>query len=136
MLALDVGVRRIGMAVSDPMGILASPRGYIERKGMAADVNAVVRKARELGAETVLVGMPLTLKGKKGMQAQLVDEFCQRLEEDGGVQVSTWDERFSTFDAESRMRAAGRKPSREKGRSDAAAAAVILQSYLDSRRSQ
>ena len=103
---------------------------------MAADVNAVVRKARELGAETVLVGMPLTLKGKKGMQAQLVDEFCQRLEEDGGVQVSTWDERFSTFDAESRMRAAGRKPSREKGRSDAAAAAVILQSYLDSRRSQ
>lgn len=103
---------------------------------MAADVDAVIRRARELGAETVLVGMPFTLKGKKGVQAQLVDEFCQRLEEDGSVQVSTWDERFSTFDAESRMRAAGRKPSREKGRSDAAAAAVILQSYLDSKRSQ
>ncbi len=118
------------------MGILASPRGYIERKGMEADVEAVVQKAREWGAEAVLVGMPFTLKGRKGVQAQLVDEFCQRLEADGGVRVSTWDERFSTFDAESRMRAAGRKPSREKGRSDAAAAAVILQSYLDSERRQ
>ena len=103
---------------------------------MAADVKGVVDKARELGVETVLVGMPLTLKGKKGVQAQLVDDFCQRLEEDGSVQVSTWDERYSTFDAESRMRAAGRKPSKEKGRSDAAAAAVILQSYLDSKRIQ
>ncbi len=133
---MDVGTRRIGMAVSDPLGILASPRGYIERKGIAADVDAVVQKAREWGVGRVLVGMPLTLRGKKGVQAQLVDEFCQRLETDGGVRVSTWDERFSTFDAERRMRAAGRSPSREKGRSDAAAAAVILQSYLDSKRRQ
>ena len=101
---------------------------------MKADVEAVVRKARELEAETVLVGMPFTLKGKKGHQARMVEEFCRRLEEDGGITVSTWDERFSTLNAESRLRAAGRKPSREKGRSDAAAAAVILQSYLDSRR--
>ena len=122
------------MAVSDPMGILASPRGYVERRGMVADVEAVVSKARELGAEEVLVGMPYNLKGKKGVQAQMVEEFCRRLEEDGGIRVSTWDERFSTFDAENRLRSAGRKPSREKGRSDAAAAAVILQSYLDSRR--
>ena len=101
---------------------------------MAADVNAVVRKAREWEAEVVLVGMPFNLRGKRGFQARRVEEFCQRLEADGGVRVSTWDERFSTFDAESRMREAGRKPSREKGRSDAAAAAVILQSYLDSSR--
>ena len=133
---MDVGARRIGMAVSDPMGILASPRGYIERRGMVADVEAIVGKAREWGAKAVLVGMPLTLKGKKGVQAELVDEFCQRLKQDGSVSVTTWDERFSTFDAESRLRAAGRKPSREKGRSDAAAAAVILQSYLDGRRGQ
>lgn len=118
------------------MGILASPRGYVERRSMAADVKAIITKAREFDAETILVGMPLTLKGRKGTQAQLVDEFCQRLEKDGGVRVTTWDERFSTFDAENRLRSAGRKPSREKGRSDAAAAAVILQSYLDSRRGQ
>ena len=124
------------MAVSDPMGILASPRGYIERRGMAADIEAVARKASEFEAEAVLVGMPFTLKGRRGVQARQVEEFCKRLEEDGGVRVSTWDERFSTFEAESRLRAAGRKPSREKGRSDAAAAAVILQSYLDSRRGQ
>ena len=91
-------------------------------------------KAREVGAVEVLVGVPYTLRGKRGFQAAQVEEFCERLEADGGIRVSTWDERFSTFDAESRMRAAGRKPSREKGRSDAAAAAVILQSYLDSRR--
>ena len=124
------------MAVSDPMGILASPRGYFERRGMAADIEAVARKACEFEAEAVLVGMPFTLKGRKGIQARQMEEFCRRLEEDGGVRVSTWDERFSTFEAESRLRAAGRKPSREKGRSDAAAAAVILQSYLDSRRDQ
>ena len=122
------------MAVSDPIGILASPRGYIERRGMAADVEAVVGKARELDADGVLVGMPYNLKGRKGSQAKVVEEFCQRLEADGGISVTTWDERFSTFDAESRMRAAGRKPSRNKGESDAAAAAVILQSFLDSRR--
>ena len=115
------------------MGILASPRGHIERRGMVADVNAVSLKVQEFGAESVLVGMPFTLKGRKGLQAQKVDEFCRQLEE-AGMQVSTWDERFSTFEAESRLRAAGRKPSREKGRSDAAAAAVILQSYLDSKR--
>ena len=103
---------------------------------MAADVEAVAQKARELEAEAVLVGMPFTLKGKKGFQARQVEDFCKRLEEDGGLSVSTWDERFSTFEAERRLRAAGRKPSREKGRSDAAAAAVILQSYLDSRRDQ
>ncbi len=97
-------------------------------------MEAVVRKARELDAAGVLVGMPFDLKGRKGAQAKIVEEFCQRLEQDGEVNVTTWDERFSTFDAESRMRAAGRKPSRNKGESDAAAAAVILQSYLDSRR--
>ena len=103
---------------------------------MAADVEAVAQKARELEAEAILVGMPFTLKGKKGVQARQVEEFCTRLEEDGGFRVSTWDERFSTFEAESRLRSVGRKPSREKGRSDAAAAAVILQSYLDSRWGQ
>ena len=133
---MDVGARRIGLAVSDPMGILATPKGHIDRRGMAADVEAVALKAEELDAKAVVVGMPYTLKGRMGAQAQQVAEFCQRLEADGRVNVSTWDERFSTFEAESRLRAAGRKPSRDRGRSDAAAAAVILQAYLNSRRGQ
>ena len=77
LLALDVGTRRIGMAVSDPMGILASPLGHVDSRGVKADVAVVAKKAREYGATRVLVGMPFNLRGKKGIQAQLVEDFCQ-----------------------------------------------------------
>ena len=124
------------MAISDPLGILASPIGHIDSRGVKADVAAVAKKAKEYGVTGVLVGMPLTLRGKKGSQAQLVEDFCQSLREGTCLEVSTWDERFSTVEAESRLRQSGRKPSLDKGRIDAAAAAVILQSYLDSVRTQ
>ena len=136
LLALDVGTRRIGMAVSDPMGILASPLGHVDSRGVKADVAVVAKKAREYGATRVLVGMPFNLRGKKGIQAQFVEDFCQSLREETCLEVSTWDERFSTVEAEDRLRQSSRKPSRDKGRIDAAAAAVILQSYLDSVRTK
>lgn len=84
--------------------------------------------------ERVLVGMPLTVRGQKGRQAQEVEKFCEALREGMDLEVATWDERYSTIEAESRLREAGRKPSRDRGRTDAAAAAIILQSYLDSMR--
>ena len=84
--------------------------------------------------ERVLVGMPLTVRGQKGRQAQEVEKFCEALRGGMDLEVATWDERYSTVEAESRLREAGRKPSRDRGRADAAAAAIILQSYLDSMR--
>ena len=118
------------------MGILASPLGHIDSRGVQADVAAVAKKAKEYSVTRVLVGMPFNLRGKKGIQAQLVEDFCKCLRESTCLEVSTWDERFSTVEAENRLRQSSRKPSLDKGRIDAAAAAVILQSYLDSVRTQ
>ena len=125
------------MAISDPMGILASPLGHIDSRGVKADVAAVAKKAKEYSVTRVLVGMPFNLRGKKGIQAQLVEDFCQCLYEKGralkclpGMSASLlWKQK-------NRLRQSSRKPSRDKGRIDAAAAAVILQSYLDSVRTQ
>ncbi|MCZ6535401.1 MAG: Holliday junction resolvase RuvX [Chloroflexi bacterium] len=133
---MDVGSRRIGLALSDPSGTLATPLGFIERKAIQSDIAAIVRRASEYQVERVLVGMPLTVRGQKGRQAQEVEKFCEALREGMDLEVATWDERYSTVEAESRLRQAGRKPSRDRGRTDAAAAAIILQSYLDSMRHQ
>lgn len=135
-LGLDVGERRIGLAVSDPLGMLASPVGFISRKSLERDCREVLRLAQERQVERIIVGMPLSQTGEMGPQAQRVQRFVEALREVSTVPVETWDERFSTFEAEEMLRRAGVKPSREKGRADAASAAVILQSYLDSIRSR
>jgi len=133
-MALDVGDRRIGMAVSDPTGLIASPAGFITRRGLERDVEIIISKARELKAERIVVGMPLDSRGEVGEQGRRVQVLVEVLEGASPVAVETWDERFSTLEAEGFMREIGRKPSREKGASDAAAAAVILQGWLDKRR--
>jgi len=135
-LGLDVGERRIGLAVSDPLGMLASPVGFISRKSLEQDLREVLRLAQERQVQCIIVGMPLSQAGEMGPQAQRVQRFVQALRQVSPVPVETWDERYSTFEAEEMLRQAGVKPSREKGRADAASAAVILQSYLDSIRSR
>lgn len=127
-----MGECRIGLALSDPGGVIATPLGFIECASTPSDVSAILGKASEHGAGSILVGMPLTKNGKVGPQAREVERFCQALREGTSLDVVTWDERYSTVEAERLLRQAGRQPSREKGRTDAAAAAVILQSYLDS----
>ena len=133
-LALDVGERRIGVAVSDPGGLLATPVSAIERSGEVVDVDEVLRLVDTHGAGKVVVGIPLELSGRRGRQAARVSDFVRALESRSGVPVETMDERYSTVEASRHLRETGAKPSRERGRVDAAAAAVILQSYLDSRR--
>lgn len=134
VLALDVGQRRIGLALSDPTGLIATPLGFIQRKGQSYNVDMVLKKAVEKDAGSILVGLPLTPRGQKGSQAREVEAFRQALSQSTDLPVVTWDERFSTQEAERLMRESGRQPSREKGQSDAVAAAVILQTYLDSMR--
>ena len=105
--------------------------GFISRTVQASDVTAVVQEATDHQAQRIVVGMPFLVNGRVGKQARSVQFFCDALREQFGLAVVTWDERYSTAEAERLLRDAGRKPSREKGRSDAVAAAVILQSYLD-----
>lgn len=112
--------------------MLATPIPAITRKDLRTDVARVLERARQISAVMILVGMPLTLEGRRGVQARAVGDFCARLRAATDTPVQTYDERFSTVEAARGMRAAGEQPSRDRGRLDSAAAAVILQAYLDS----
>ena len=134
ILCLDVGERRIGLAISDPGGMLATPLGFIERKHLRWDIDQVVGHALDSGAERIVGGMPLSLNGRVGPQAKKVEAFLKALRRGTELPVDAVDERFTTAEAERLLRQAGRQPSRNRGEVDAAAAAVILQEYLDNRR--
>ena len=134
VLALDVGDRRIGVAVSDPTGVLATPLLAVERRDPAADVSELLRLIEEHEASEIVVGLPRTLQGDVGIQAGKVKRFVASLSERTDVPIATVDERLSTVQAERMLSESPGRRSRDRGRVDAAAAAVILQSYLDSRR--
>ncbi len=134
VLALDVGEARIGVAVSDPTELLASPRGVIRRRSLAQAIEAVLRMVEETEAELVVVGLPISLDGQLHDQARAVQAFGQRLARRLSIPVEYWDERLSTVTATEALRAAGVRPDRIRERVDAAAAAIILQDYLDQRR--
>ena len=136
-MALDVGDRRVGIALSDPTGTLATPFGAVERG--ESDVDEILRLAEREGAGAIVIGMPYTLAGARGEQAAKTAAFVRALREKArGVPVSTLDERLSTAQARRLLResdSSRRKTRRrqDRGRTDAAAAAVILQGYLDGR---
>ena len=134
VLALDVGDNRIGTALSDPTGFLASPLTTITRSSEPEDIDSVLRLAQQNDVEAIVVGLPLSLSGRAGPQAKKVTGFTARLSERAAVPVKSVDERYSTAQAERLLRQAGAKPSEDRARVDAAAAAVILQSYLDSQK--
>ena len=134
-MALDVGERRVGLAISDPTGLLASPFGVVERG--PDDISEIARIAGDNEAVEIVVGLPITMSGESGAQAGRVRAFIRDLRQATDIPVTTLDERLSTVQAERMMRDSGggaRRRSRERGRVDAAAAAVILQARLDSRR--
>ncbi len=141
VLGVDLGTRRIGLAVSDPLGITAGPLAVIERSGdRAADHRAILDAAREAEATRIVVGLPLSLAtGRAGPAArgvlEEVAELTRRAEVlDPGVAVETYDERFSTVSAEAALSAGGVKARARRGLVDKVAAAVILQSWLDGQR--
>lgn len=136
ILALDVGAARIGVASSDESELLASPRAVIRRRADAAAIEAIVRMAGEAGAELVVVGLPVSFDGHLHAQAQAVRRFGEKLRArlSPAVPLVYADETLSTVRAEERLRASGLRADKIRERIDAAAAAVILQEYLDTRR--
>jgi putative holliday junction resolvase len=121
VLALDHGSARCGAAISDPSGTLATPLLAVERPDTKRGLAAVARLARDSGAERIVVGLPLTLAGAEGQQAQRARTFAERLERRVSVPVELHDERMTTRLAE---RTGGR------GHADSRAAAHLLESYL------
>lgn len=131
ILALDVGDKRIGIAISDPTGVLATAERVLRRKSIEKDLTALCELVKEYEAEAVVVGLPLHLSGHAGEQAQGVTRLVDRLRERLAVPVTMWDERLSTKGAQRLLIEAGMSRAKRAARIDAAAAAVILQSYLD-----
>jgi len=130
-LGLDIGDRRIGVAMSDPVGILATPHSIIERTSDAADVAAIVKLLAQYQVKEIIVGFPIKLDGNAGDQAIKVQGFVEHLTAHTNVPVEFRDERMSTVSARRLMQQGRTKKVKQKVHDDAAAAAVILQSYLD-----
>ena len=138
ILALDIGDRRIGVAMSDTLGILATPLTIIDRKKDEQDVASIIDLVKKHDAGRIVVGLPRSLSGGIGPQAEKVQSFIEKLKQQTDVPVDFRDERFTTVDAQRLMREAGSKKKKynsknkkEKTHDDAVAAAVLLQAYLD-----
>lgn len=140
VLALDVGDRRIGVAVGDESGTVASPIGRVERSRQGDDsaLTEIVRLAAEWEVERIVVGLPTGLTGREGPQAASVRAFAaalgNALAASTAVAIEFWDERLTTAIAERTLLATGTKRARRRDRIDEVAAAVILQDYLDAQR--
>ena len=130
-LGLDIGDKRIGVALSDPTGILASPLTIINCKDDATDVAAITDIISQQQVKQVIVGLPRSMDGSLGKQAEKVKTFTQKLCRHTEVPVDFRDERLTTVSAKRLMRAANTKKAKRKARYDAIAAALILQGYLD-----
>ena len=130
-MGLDIGDKRIGVALSDPGGILASPFTIINRGDQKQDIGAIADIVNHNQVECIVVGLPRLMDGSVGRQAEKVKSFVQRLSSLIDVPLEFRDERLTTVSAKRLMREASAKKTRKKARYDAAAAAIILQGYLD-----
>jgi putative Holliday junction resolvase len=129
VLGLDLGERRIGVALSDPNGWLATPLTVLSRGSREDDFSAILALIEQHQVDRVIVGYPRSLDGTVGPQARRVEKYAAQLRTRLQVPLILWDERLSTAHAERLIHEAGKRVQRE--RIDAAAAALILQSYLD-----
>ena len=130
LIGLDVGERRIGVAVSDKLGKTAQPFETIDRDGRATE--RLAELARSTAAERLVVGLPLLMDGSEGTQARLVKEFAEGLAGALDLPVAYVDERLTTREAEAVLTQGGVKRGRKKEASDRLAAALILRTYMES----
>jgi putative pre-16S rRNA nuclease len=134
-LGVDLGSKRIGIAVSDPTGTIASPLTVVQRsKSTRRDLDEIARIAREEEADVIVVGLPLTMRGEVGSAAAAAIAEAARLATVVGVPVETHDERLTTVTAERSLMEAGMRGEQRRRVVDKVAAAVMLQSWLDARR--
>jgi putative Holliday junction resolvase len=133
IMGLDVGDRRIGVAVSDELGLTAQPVLTLVRKNRRQDFGSLARLLRKYGCELVVVGNPLYMSGDMSPQAVKAQAFAEALRVETNVTIQLWDERLSSTEAHRHLDAAGRTGNR-RDVIDQVAAVLILQSFLDSRR--
>ena len=132
LLGLDVGDRRIGLAVSIPPGELILPAGYLQRRNRRADIAAILEQAGQRDAVAIVVGMPYDAQGRSGEQARKTATLARALQRASDIPVLTVDESFSSNAAANDLLQSGQSPNRDPGAIDAAAAVTILRRYLES----
>jgi putative Holliday junction resolvase len=135
VLGIDAGERRVGVALSDELRLLATPLTILRRqaRGLAPVLDALAEIVHKENVQAMVIGLPLNADGSEGPQARRAQDFARIAARVVGVPVTLWDERLSTREAESIVRAQGRnlRRVRQRGELDALAAAAILQDYLD-----
>ncbi len=136
ILALDVGEKRIGLAVSDPLGITAQGLEVLSRKDAQTDLARLVEVARQWGVQRIVVGLPRHMDGRLGSAAPQIMELAEALHVALEVEVITWEERLTTVEAERVLLQADVSRRRRRQVVDQLAAVLILQNYLDHRQQQ
>lgn len=134
ILAIDYGASRIGLAVSDPLGIIASPVGTIKSVGMKGDVDALAQKAKELGADKIILGLPINMDGSEGVRAEISRKLAAVLQKVSGISVELVDERLSTVSAERALDEANVGWNKRKQVVDTISAQIILGTYLEKQK--
>jgi len=131
--ALDLGRRRIGVAVTDAAAMGAHPVGVVERRSMAQDLAAIAAMLRDREVTTIVVGLPLNMDGSEGPAARAARLFADRMAAALKVEVEMFDERLTSFEAEERRKGMPIKKGARKPAIDAIAATVILEGWMQSR---
>jgi putative Holliday junction resolvase len=132
-LGMDLGEKRIGLALSDPLGWTAAPLAALPRAGWKKEITALRSLVEAHAILRIVVGLPLRMSGEAGEQAQQASEFAARLQRALGVPVETWDERLTTVQAERTLIESDIRRERRRQVVDSLAASIILQGYLDYR---
>jgi putative holliday junction resolvase len=133
IMGLDVGDRRVGVAVSDPMGLTAQPILTLVRSNRKQDLKSLRRIIRKYACVEIVVGNPLYMSGDQSPQAAKAQAFAQILRDETSLPVHLWDERLTTTEAHRHLHAAGRPGSEHRAVVDQVAAVLILQSFLEAR---
>lgn len=133
-MALDLGEKRIGVALSDPTRTIARSFAVFERTSRLADFEKIGEIIDEQGATLLIVGLPTLLSGTEGTKAEWVRDYAADLARHIRIDIELWDESFSSVDAEASLSSRGLRGKRRRQRVDEVAAAFILQTYLDAQR--
>lgn len=136
VLALDVGKRRIGLAISDGLGLTAQGMPTLERTTIREDLARLAELTAEREVRLFLIGDPLHMSGDQSRQAQYIRDFAARLTERTGIPVKFWDERLTTVQAHRVLRESGISIEKRAKAIDRLAAVILLESYLDSRAAE
>ena len=134
IMALDVGDRKIGVAVSDSLLLTAQGRSTLQRKDLESDLHRIGKLAQENEVSEIVIGKPIHMDGRESRQSEKVARFARKLSKTLGLPIVFWDERLTSFAAEQHLEEMGLNWRKRREQVDKVAAMFILQSYLDSRK--